>query len=60
MYYSDYPNEPIGRGNPYYRCVYCKRADPEINGDIMKHESFCKYRIDKIFEIQMQIHKEKL
>lgn len=29
---SNYPSEPIGDGNPYHRCVHCKRSAPEING----------------------------
>jgi len=44
-YYHDYPNEPIGGDNPYYRCSYCKRSDPEINGYIERHEEWCEYRI---------------
>jgi hypothetical protein len=43
-YYHDYPTEPIGGGNPYYRCVHCKRSDPEINGRLEKHDQFCQYR----------------
>jgi hypothetical protein len=46
-YYHDYPNEPIGGDNPYYRCSYCKRSDPEINGYIERHEEWCEYRIKK-------------
>lgn len=43
-YHHDYENEPIGDGNPYYRCVHCKCSDPEINGDIKKHLPSCEYR----------------
>jgi hypothetical protein len=43
-YDHDYENEPIGGGNPYYRCVHCKRSDPEINGDLKKHLPSCAYR----------------
>lgn len=46
-YYSDYENEPIGGGNPYYRCIHCKISDPQINGDLKKHASYCKYRLAK-------------
>ncbi len=46
-YFNDYENEPIGGGNPYYRCIHCKRSDPEINGDLKKHLTDCKYRIAK-------------
>lgn len=46
-YYCDYETEPIGEGNPYYRCIHCKRSDPEINGQISKHLPDCLYRLDK-------------
>ena len=46
-YDDDYPTEPIGGGNPYYRCAHCKRAMPEINGNLQKHESWCPYRLMK-------------
>lgn len=46
-YYSDYENEPIGGGNPYYRCVHCKLSDPSINGRLDGHDEYCKYRIRK-------------
>lgn len=47
-YHADYPTEPIGNGNPYYRCVYCKISDPEINGAIERHSISCFYRKFKI------------
>lgn len=50
-YYSDYPTEPIGGGNPYYRCAHCGRSDPEINGSLEKHLSWCEYRLAKEAEI---------
>jgi len=37
-YYCDYPTEPIGGDNPYYRCSYCKISDPQINGYLENHE----------------------
>lgn len=40
----DFPAEPIGGGNPYYRCVSCKRSVPEINGNPRRHESWCDWR----------------
>ena len=46
-YDNDYQTEPIGGGNPYYRCVQCKRSMPEINGNLQKHESWCSYRLMK-------------
>jgi hypothetical protein len=51
-YHNDYENEPIGGGNPYYRCIHCKRSDPEINGDLKKHEPWCKYRQQKESGVQ--------
>lgn len=47
MMNHDYENEPIGGGNPYYRCVHCKAADPSINGRIEGHFSTCEYRLAK-------------
>lgn len=31
--------EPIGDGNPYYRCVYCHQSEPYI--DIEGHREGC-------------------
>lgn len=48
MNYTDddsYPTEPIGDGNPYYRCAFCKRSTPEINGRLEKHLTDCEFRI---------------
>ena len=42
-YDFDYPQEPIGNGNPYNRCASCKRSAPEINGDLNKHGDGCEY-----------------
>jgi hypothetical protein len=47
-YFTDYPTEPIGGRNPYYCCSYCKKSDPEINGQIKNHAEWCEYRINKI------------
>jgi len=44
-YYFDFPTEPIGGGNPYYCCKYCKRSVPEINGQLNEHHVWCEYRI---------------
>jgi hypothetical protein len=52
VYYSDYPNEPIGGDNPYYCCSYCKRSDPEINGRLEKHSEYCEYRLKKEKELK--------
>lgn len=43
-YFHDYRNEPIGGDNPYWRCVHCKRSDPEINGRLDRHLDSCLYR----------------
>lgn len=45
MPYTDYDTEPIGDGNPNYRCVGCKTSVPEINGDLKNHAKYCPYRI---------------
>lgn len=42
--YFNYPNEPIGGGNPYWRCSSCKRSDPEINGQLTRHLENCDFR----------------
>jgi len=48
MYYSDYPKEKIKhKSNPYYCCSFCKVSDPEINGELKGHHSWCAYRISK-------------
>lgn len=44
-YFDDYPNEPIGDGNPYYRCVLCGVSDPEINSRLEGHRKSCAYRL---------------
>ena len=46
-YHSDYPKEPFGGSNPYYCCSFCKLGDPQINGKIENHASWCEYRISK-------------
>lgn len=57
-YYSDYPNEPIGGGNPYYRCQHCGVSDPEINGRLEGHRESCEYRLKKEAEIRTQARRE--
>lgn len=39
----DFPTEPIGGGNPYYRCVYCKKSVPEINYREKGHGADCEW-----------------
>ncbi len=41
--YWDYPNEPIGGDNPYWRCISCGRSDPEINGSLEGHLASCQW-----------------
>lgn len=53
-YYNDYDKEPIGGGNPYYRCIHCKVSDPEINGEISGHRIWCKYRQQKEAEQSLE------
>lgn len=43
-YRTDYPNEPIGDGNPYYRCCACGLSDPQINGRLSGHATDCAWR----------------
>jgi len=52
-YFTDYPTEPIGGGNPYSRCVYCKISVPQINGDLEKHDYDCQYRIAKEKKLEL-------
>ncbi len=51
-FYSDYPNEPIGGENPYYRCCSCKRSDPEINRRLGGHYEDCEWAIKKRRELE--------
>ncbi len=44
MYDFSYPKEPIGGGNPYQRCVSCKKSDPAINGRVEGHLENCQWR----------------
>ena len=42
-FYDDFPTEPIGGGNPYHRCKYCKLSVPEINYRLNGHRKNCEY-----------------
>jgi len=53
-YRSDYPNEPIGGGNPYYRCKACKISDPQINGRLEGHSSTCSWRIAQMNKVAVE------
>lgn len=57
QYHTDYPKEPIGGGNPYKRCAYCKISDPQINGEIENHADWCEYRKQK--EAAMRPQEDK-
>jgi len=50
--YFDYPKEPIGGGNPYYRCSACGISDPQINGRLENHHEHCSWRISKLESIR--------
>ena len=54
-YYADYPTEPIGGGNPYHRCVYCKVSEPAINGELENHLEHCEYRRIKKLEEEVEL-----
>jgi hypothetical protein len=43
-YRDDYPKEPIGGSNPYWRCKSCHRSAPGINGQLDRHETWCNWR----------------
>lgn len=53
-YFNDYPNEPIGGENPYYRCSHCGISDPAINGQLDGHAADCTYRLKKEAELRNQ------
>ena len=38
---EDYNSEPIGGGNPYYRCVDCEQSAPNIS--IHGHNANCSW-----------------
>ena len=49
--YHDYPNEPIGGGNPYWKCSSCGASDPHVNGTLSKHFSGCSWVKKKKLEL---------
>lgn len=51
MYHTDYPSEPIGEPNPYYRCAICGVSCPEINGQLENHRDWCSWAIKKSKEL---------
>lgn len=46
----DYPTEPIGGGNPYWRCRGCGKAQPEIS--ISGHGSWCSWAVERRAKIE--------
>jgi hypothetical protein len=44
---TDYPREPIGGDNPYWRCSCCGKSDPAINGRVDGHWADCSWRIEQ-------------
>jgi recombinational DNA repair protein (RecF pathway) len=46
-WYEDFPKENLGGGNPYQRCVFCKKSVPEINYSLKGHSVNCQYRQEK-------------
>lgn len=62
--YSKYENEPIGNGNPYYMCSECKLSDPQINGFILNHKTFCSYYVnlfkETLTEEEFSLYYEEL
>jgi len=50
-YFSDYPQIPIGGGNPYNQCAHCHISAPQINGELDGHAEYCKYKIKKEQEL---------
>lgn len=52
-YDANYPKKPMGGGNPYYACAYCGITDPQINGNVKNHSSFCEYRKLKEFGVAL-------
>jgi len=32
-YPEHYPTKPVGGRNPYYKCIYCEKTDPQISID---------------------------
>jgi hypothetical protein len=47
-YWHGYPTKKIGGGNPYSCCVFCEISDPQINGDLFKHASWCEWANNQI------------
>lgn len=46
-----YESEPIGGGNPYYRCTSCKQSDPYVS--IEGHRAHCEFRLIQPFRAEL-------
>jgi len=57
-YYTEYPTEPIGGGNPYHKCSKCGKSVPGINGRLAGHEEWCEWR--KKIELKVETTKKLL
>lgn len=63
--FGEYPNEPIGNGNPYYRCSHCHVSDPQINMSNDNHSKSCEwvraqYKLEQLKSQLNNYEKEKL
>jgi len=56
-YNCNYPDEPIGGGNPYHRCSHCKVSTPEINGRLEGHAGDCEWRIEQEGKLENRTDK---
>lgn len=50
--YFDYPNEPVGGKNPYWKCCACGITDPEINGRLSGHDPDCSWVAQKLLQLK--------
>lgn len=58
-YDSNYENQPVGGGNPYYECIHCHQTDPSINGYIFGHSNNCLYVEKRLREILTPVEYSK-
>ena len=58
LYNSEYPKEPIGGGNPYYKCSSCGASDPQINGMLEGHFDNCEWAYEKKKELAIKYFNE--
>jgi hypothetical protein len=42
-FYDNFPKEPIGGNNPYWRCSECKKSVPSINYRRSGHYQHCSH-----------------